>query len=131
MDFRLPDRTLRAVLAVFGSITVVYCVLLLAYVATAPDVRLRVLLVDEPTPDAAGVPQPPAGIIIRKTPGLVYKGALPETGDRLIRINNQRISNALDYLQFMVHLRSMETPPGGWMLQGGNPLEHDMPRLVQ
>ena len=52
----------KAFVAISTCLVLIYCVIVLAFVATVPDLRLRVLLKDEPEE------QPESGIIIREVP---------------------------------------------------------------
>ncbi len=119
-------RWVRPVLAALGGCSLVYCMIALVYVATAPDVRLRCLLVDKPLQ-----PGKLTSIIIRKTPGIEFKGPRPQPGDELLRIGEQRLGTSLDFFRYMDWLRTAPTPPGGRMLAGGDPLEQQLPKLVQ
>ncbi|MBA4032043.1 MAG: sigma-54-dependent Fis family transcriptional regulator [Planctomyces sp.] len=120
------NRWTRPVLAILGGCSLVYCAIALVYVATAPDVRLRCLLVEAPIQ-----PGKPTSVIIRKTPGIEFKGPRPMPGDELLRIGEQRLGTSLDFFRYMDWLRTAPTPPGGRMLPGGDPLEQQLPKLVQ
>ena len=89
-----------------GSLAVLYSVIMLVFVATSPDLRLRCLLIDDPV-DAE------AGLVIRSTPNLDYQGPQPEPGDLLLGIGVQPIRSLLDFSAQLMELRSTPTPPGG------------------
>jgi transcriptional regulator with GAF, ATPase, and Fis domain len=104
-------RMTRWVLAVLGGMAVGYCVLMLAIVATTPDLRLRFLLVDT-VEQAADSPlwETSAGIEIRQTPGLVCMGVKPEEGDLLVSMEGQPITNFLDFARAQLALRNRVAP---------------------
>jgi hypothetical protein len=54
-------------LMTLGTLAIIYAVAILAFVATAPDLRLRCLLTDEHS-DSSAV----GGLRIQETPDIVY-----------------------------------------------------------
>ena len=119
----------RWVLAIVGGFIVSYCVLVLGVVATAPDLRLRFLLVDMVSADS-GVE--PVGIEIRQAPSpdKCY-GPAPDPGDFLVLMGQQPVTNFLDFARTQHSLRSREIPPSGILSEGTNPLAAGLPALVQ
>lgn len=118
-------------LATFGGCILAYCVFLLAYVATAPDARLRFLLVDSRLEGSVDRPFRWEGIVIQRTPGLRQIGPKPTAGDRLKEVGGQKVVTALDYYRAMQSLRSATPPPGSQFFAGGDPLELGSPPLAQ
>lgn len=104
-------RLTRWVLATLGGLAVGYCVLILAVVATAPDLRLRFLLVDDAA--VAGVLSPlGSGIEIQETPGIKWKGGPgPMRGDRLVMMEGRPITNFLDFAKAQLALRNRGGAP--------------------
>ena len=75
----------KLVVTISGSLMLLYCVIVLAYVATVPDLRLRVLLADDNRPDDPTS----SGVVVRDVPGLLCRGPKPAAGDILVRIGDQ------------------------------------------
>jgi transcriptional regulator with GAF, ATPase, and Fis domain len=120
-------RFIRWVLAALGGLAVGYCVLILAFVATTPDLRLRFLLVDPVSNVSATTP--PLGIEIQQTPGLKCKGSNPpQTGDRLVLMEGKPITNFLDFARAQLALRNRGASP---LYGEKNPLAAELPPLVQ
>lgn len=120
-------RAIRWILATLGGLAVGYCVLILAVVATTPDLRLRFLLVD-PIEKIDG--KRPPGIEIRQTPGLKHIGLHePAEGDLLISMEGQPITNFLDFARAQLALRTRVSPPS--LYGETNPLAAGLPPLVQ
>jgi len=120
----------RAILFTFGILAVVYSVIVLGFVTTSPDLRLRAMLDSvEALPDGAG----PAGIEIKATPDIESAGAFspPKPGDILTRIGEYPIRTFLDYSQALSKLRNMGLPPGGRLQPQADPTEHDVPFMVE
>ena len=97
----------RGSLAVFAGAIVAYCVLVMVVVATAPDLRLRFLLV--------GPVGLRSGIIIEDTINVAVREGkpVPQPQDILIELDGQPVKTSLDFMreQFAIrnrdfHLRS-------------------------
>jgi formate hydrogenlyase transcriptional activator len=126
MDY--PSRSVRAGLATIGGFSVGYCMLVLATIATSPDLRLRFLLVDSPL----GVSSTnTTGIEIQKMPGLICDGPLPSPGDRLVSLDGQPINNFLAFSRLQLSIRNREISSGGILPEGANLLASALPSLVQ
>jgi transcriptional regulator with GAF, ATPase, and Fis domain len=121
-------RFTRWILAVLGGLAVGYCVLVLAIVATTPDLRLRFLLVDSVSGAVASQPSNLPGIEIQQTPGIKWKGLqAPQPGDRLVAMDGRPVTNFLDFAKAQLALRNR----GGSPLYGEkDPLAAEAP-LVQ
>lgn len=119
-------RDLRVLVATLTALVVVYCVAVLWYVATFPDVGLRCLL-----PDSK--PLPNGGIEIRQwiaeSEGIT--DPRPKPGDQLVRLNGQEIETFLDFVSALESLRSAKIPPGGQLAPGSDPAELKVPPLVE
>jgi transcriptional regulator with GAF, ATPase, and Fis domain len=119
-------RFIRWSLAILGGLAVGYCVLILAIVATTPDLRLRFLLVD-PMPASPGAP---VGLQIRQTPELKCIGTVhPQEGDVLLTLEGQPMTNFLEFARAQLALRSRVSPPS--LYGETNPLAAGLPPLVQ
>ncbi len=93
---RVSSRTgLRWGLGIAGALVVVYCLTVLVVVATAPDIRLRWLLVDR-TPDLPGV-------LIQQIDGIRTSGPQPEVGDRLLSIHGSEVTASVDAAWRILH----------------------------
>ena len=90
----VATRFPRWLLALVAGCIVTYCVVVLAVVATAPDLRLRFLLSDAISADSV---QPQPGILIQQTPDAEFKGTAPKPGDRLVSLDQQEVANFLEY----------------------------------
>ncbi len=119
-------RDLRGVVATFTGLVVVYCVTVLWYVATFPDVGLRCLL-----PDAK--PLQNGGIQISQWVAGPDENAdpKPRPGDQLVRLNGQEIGTFLDFVSALQSLRFAKIPPGGQLAPGSDPAELKVPPLVE
>ncbi len=108
-----------------GAFIIFYCVLVLGYVATSPDVGLRCLLADQ----AGGMP----GVRIRDIEDLECKGPQPEVGDTLLRIGKSEVNTFLDFTSGLSALRNAPIPPGGQLDPGADPSELGqlLPELVE
>ncbi len=119
-------RDLRGLVATLTGLVVVYCVAVLWYVATFPDVGLRCLL-----PDAK--PLKNGGIEICQWmagPG-GSTDPRPIPGDELVRLNGQSIETFLDFISSLQGLRFAKIPPGGQLAPGSDPAELKVPSLVE
>lgn len=121
------DRVPRWFLATLAGLAVGYCVLVLASVATAPDLRMRFLLADF----ASGANHAAGGIEIRQTPGLKCHGPQPQPGDFLTGLDNRPVTNFLDFAKIQHSLRSREISANGFLPEGIHPLTTGLPALVQ
>lgn len=120
----------RWVLLGCGFAVVFYCLFILAFVATSPDIGLRCLLVDDP-PDAptAGQPGPQIQIV---TLGLNADGEAPEVGDRLISIGGLPTTTFMHFARSLVALRNPEIRPGGELSDRADLRSRDLlPPLVK
>lgn len=117
----------KAFVAVSTSLVLLYCVVVLAYVATVPDLRLRVLLRDEPDE------QSDFGIIIREVPGIRCRGPQPEVGDVLRRVGDQPIRSFNDFARSLRQVHRAQVPREGLLNAGDDPsvVREPLPRLVE
>lgn len=120
-------RDLRGFVAAFTAFIVTYCVTVLWYVATFPDVGLRCLLPEGPDESRKG------GVEIRQWMFADERNVdpTPKPGDRLIRLNGQPIGTFFDFVAALGSLRSAKTPPGGQLVPGSDPAELKVPPLVE
>lgn len=103
-----PRSRLHWGLAIAGLLVVAYCLTLLVVVATAPDLRLRWLLVEGASDNAALI----HGLPIRQTDGVIAIGPSPQPGDRLISISGLPVTASLDASRRVL----TEVPPPGGIL---------------
>lgn len=117
----------KAFVAISGSFVIMYCVVVLAYVATVPDLRLRVLLRDEP------YERPESGIIIREVPDIRCRGPEPAVGDVLRRIGDQPIRSFNDFARSLRQVHRAQVKPEGLLNAGDDPsqVREPLPRLVE
>jgi transcriptional regulator with GAF, ATPase, and Fis domain len=117
----------KAFVAVSGSLVLLYCVVVLAYVATIPDLRFRVLLHDEE--NAQNRP----GIIVREVPGIRCRGPEPEVGDVLQRIGEQPIRTFNDFARSLSQVHRAPVPREGLLKAGDDPslVREPLPKLVE
>ena len=119
-------RDLRGVVGTLTALVVVYCVAVLWYVATFPDIGVRCLL-PESEPNSNG------GIEIHQwiaeSEGVT--DPRPRPGDELVRLNGQEIETFLDFVSAMESLRFAKIPPGGQLVPGSDPSELPVPPLVE
>ena len=117
----------KVLVAISSSVVLLYCVVVLAYVATFPDLRLRVLLTDAPDAQAA------SGMVIRDVPGIRCSGPQPVVGDVLRRIGDQPIHSFNDFSRSLRRLRRAQIPPGGLLNSGDDPalVREPLPSLVE
>ena len=121
------ERRIRNVLTILGVVTVVYSVFVLGYVATSPDLGIRVLMID----DAARAGD---GVIIQSVGPIEYRGDLPiEPGDTLVGIARTPTHNFLDFTVQIHELYNAPIPPGGQLDHWIDPsaVETSLPPLVQ
>ncbi|MEQ9071384.1 MAG: hypothetical protein RLO18_31910, partial [Gimesia chilikensis] len=120
----------RAILFTGGILAVVYSVIVLGFVTTSPDLRLRAMLdsVQSETGEEG-----PDGIEIKATPSIKKEGAFspPKPGDILTKIGEYPIRTFLDFSQVLSKLRDMKLPPGGHLRPQADPTEHDVPYMVE
>ena len=115
----------RVFLGTCLTLIVVYCVVVLWYVATFPDVGIRCLL---PESARAG-----SGIEIRRYEDAAgeHLASVPRPGDSLLSLNGQPISTYYDFAQALQGLRFAKIPPGGQLAPGSDPRELKVPPLVE
>jgi len=123
------ERSVKWLLAAAGVGVVAYAVVVLGFVASSPDLRLRCLLVDPPPESGMSV-----GLQIRSVSGLESKGVVPKPGDVLVRVGTRSIRTFPDFTAAMTSLRNAEIPPGGHLYAGADPSELDefsLPWIVE
>jgi len=119
-------RDLRVAVATLTGLVTAYCVAVLWYVATFPDVGLRCLL-----PDSQSLKN--GGIEIHQwiAESAETSDPRPKPGDHLVRLNGQKISTFLDFISSLESLRFAKVPPGGQLAPGSDPAELKVPPLVE
>jgi transcriptional regulator with GAF, ATPase, and Fis domain len=110
------------ILAPVGAFMVLYSFIVLGYVVTSPDVRLRFNLIDAQSlaQDSTVSDGLPDGITIESIQELdtnlengdvIYLNEPPQSGDRIERINNNPIHTFLDFAIQLRSLRGAEISP--------------------
>lgn len=119
-------RDLRVFVGTLTGLVVVYCVTVMWYVATFPDIGIRCLL-PETISSANG------GIEICQwiSEAGQISGPRPTAGDQLVRLNGQQVETFLDFVSAMQSLRFAKIPPGGQLVPGSDPVELKVPPLVE
>ena len=115
----------RVVLGTCLTLIVIYCVMVLWYVATFPDVGIRCLLPESPLPGR--------GIEIRRYEEVSGETTdpAPKAGDRLLSLNGRAIATYFDLAHALQGLRFAKIPPGGQLAPGSDPGELKVPPLVE
>ncbi len=97
-----------------GGGIVLYCLVVVAYVATAHDLGFRFLVSDPRSQAAASNP----GLEIRHfVEGDENPAFRPELGDRLVEIGRQPVGNFLQFARRLADLRGMDVSTGGILPQ--------------
>lgn len=106
MSHDLNSRS-RVFVAVLGIAVVIYCVIVLGYVGTTPDLRLRGLLSDHG--ERVGVD----GMLIRAVVDLDAEGPAPQPGDFLVSVRDKPVRSFLDFAYSLQALRNAPIDSGG------------------
>jgi len=119
----------RRLFSSLGVLVVIYCMVVLGFVTTSPDLGIRCLLIGD-------VEESLSGIEIQGTSNLEYKGpAPPERGDVLLKIGGTDIHSFFDFTRTLSSLRNAPIPPGGRLSPGEDPSEkksaYSLPPLVE
>ncbi len=114
-----------------AGLVVAYCVVVIGFVSTSPDLRLRCLLVDG---SDVGTP----GIQIQAVPHLTDESCLgpqPHSGDRLLKIGDRETNTFLDFTESLTQLRTAKLLPGASLPKDANPYvladTFSLPSLVE
>ena len=124
----VSTRFPRWLLALVAGCIVTYCVLVLAVVATAPDLRLRFLLSDAAS---ANIAISPVGIQIQQLPDTGFMGPAPVVGDLLVSLDQQEVGSFLDFARIQLALRNRDISANGLLPVVADPLTDGKPSLVQ
>lgn len=110
-----------------GVSLLIYCVLVLGYVGTAPDIGLRGLLYD------SNLAESESGMIIQVlTEELECNVVKPEPGDLLVRVYDRPIRSFMDFSRILNELRDARIEPDGQLDAGADPLDDpSYPNLVE
>lgn len=117
-------------ITILSFVTVFYCLMVLGYVSSLPDLRLRILL----TSEQAETPIPVQGIMIRQslinsitdTADTEYYVERPEAGDWLTEVAGFPTPTFTDYVHSLAKLRDLESRHISQMPVGGDPKEIDI-----
>jgi len=97
----------RVFVAVLGIAVVIYCVIVLGYVGTTPDLRLRGLLADH------GERGDVNGMLIRAVVDIDAEGPAPQPGDVLVAVRDKPVRSFLDFAYSLQALRNAPIDSGG------------------
>lgn len=121
-----PSKFGRRSLICAASVSISYCLIVIWYVATFPDVGIRCLL-----PSSAGDSDLEIVQFVHDEDDCLSTVPLP--GNRLIATGRQPSNNLILFVDAMTQLRSASIPPGGQMNPGSDPVdwtESQVPALV-
>tara|TARA_R110002111_G_scaffold259308_1_gene329228 strand:- start:31305 stop:34358 length:3054 start_codon:yes stop_codon:yes gene_type:complete len=120
----------RVVLFSCGTLAIVYSVIVLGFVTTSPDLRLRAMLDSVEAKPGESIP---AGIEIKATPGIVKTGSAPapKPRDILTKIGDYPIRTFLDFSRVLSKLRDDKLPPGSQLQPNSDPTELPVPNIVE
>jgi len=114
----VAGKSSRNLMAICAGACVVYGVGILAYVATAPDLRLHCLLINS---SEVGIAE---GVEIRSTQGLgTCKGMTPSEGDVIFYFDCDTTVIYTEYAQALADLRARPLGPGEILVAGSDPHE--------
>lgn len=117
-------QTLGLVCAAAASIS--YCLIVIWYVATFPDIGVRCLLPNSPNEQELEIVQ-----FVHGEEDCLP--TLPQPGDRLLQTGRKPANNFLLFVHTLAKLRGASIPPGGQMNPGSDPAEwpeNQVPALV-
>jgi transcriptional regulator with GAF, ATPase, and Fis domain len=106
MDFHKRSDVARWLLTGFGAATVLYCLIVLIFVATAPDLGLRCLLINSGDTNRTA----DSGLEIRQTTLAVATDTLdgPRPGDKLLEIARRPAHTFAHFAARLIELRGAE-----------------------
>ena len=107
------------ILLLLASSVVVYAIVVLGYLTTTPDLRLRCLIVDDQL--GLHLTTIPAGVQIHGTPGIRSDGRAPRPGDWLVQVRDRPTRSFLDVASELMSLRNAQVPPGYRLPAGTRP----------
>lgn len=115
------NRHYRNILAAAGILVVIYSVVVLGFVVTSPDIRLRWLI-----SDSVELNPPHNGVQIWTIDGLEYLGEKPQSGDILLEVTRKPINTYLDLAAVMLELYDPPEYPGeqDLVVEHYDPSEH-------
>lgn len=90
-----------------GTLAVIYCLAVLTYVSTSPDIRVRSLLLDLDRPE--GLPSHVRGVIMRSVPptwAMAQNMSQPSAGDVLVTVSGEPVESFFDLNRQVVRLRN-------------------------
>jgi formate hydrogenlyase transcriptional activator len=126
----MERSVIRLLIALSGIAVVTYSLVVLAVVAVAPDLRLRMLLVDPHSTSLVKQGVVPSGVRIERLLSPRVDGPAPQPGDILLRIGDVPIQAFSDAARTTLHLGHQPLLPGARIAPGVSPLTQDLPTLV-
>ena len=125
----------RQILATTGTLAILYCIVVLTYVATSPDLRIRCLLLDSTRP--SDLPASVQGVIMRKVE-LAHDGVaphlpVPAEGDILTQMAEGPVHSFFDFSRQISNLRRAPLKANGQLPEGADIAElmDVAPELIQ
>ena len=125
----------RQILATTGTLAILYCIVVLTYVATSPDLRIRCLLLDSTRP--SDLPASVQGVVMRKVE-LAHDGVaphlpIPADGDILTRMAESPVHSFFDFSHQISNLRRAPLKANGQLPEGADIAElmDVAPELIQ
>ena len=125
----------RQVLGTIGMLALLYGIVVLADVATSPDIRIRCLLFDSELP--SGLPEDARGVIMRRVDlgddAVPANCVVPSDGDVLTRVAGRRVLSFFDFSRNVAGLRWSQLKTNGQLAEGARLSDHmaTLPGLVQ
>lgn len=115
----------RLAVAVTAAVSITYCLIVIWYVATFPDVGIRCLL-----PTSAELSELQVTQFLHSEEEC--SGEAVQSGQWLRQMHGKPCANFLHFVCHLAELRRAEIPPGGTLRAGANPSERkDIPSLVE
>ncbi len=102
----VPVRNASSNLAIFTSAAVIYCIVVLWYVTTSPDIGLRCL--PDNNVDSRGVE-------VRVEPQGGGIGSQPKAGDVIVELRGRPIRSFVDFAWAHTEIRNAPIDPGGFL----------------
>ncbi len=121
---KLPQMSSRKWLSTFGTLALLYCIVVLSYVVTSPDIRVRCLLLDSiPSewPSSRGAPA--TGVVMRKVSlegSVAPHLPVPQNGDVLVELAGAPIRSFFDFSHQVHQLNAARLKDNGQLAVGAD-----------
>lgn len=114
----------RIGVAITAIVSISYCLIVIWFVATFPDIGVRCLLPTDPLASELPITQ-----FIHSDKDCMSEPVRPD--QRLLQVGGKPAGNFLLFVQNLSRLRSSVIPPGGQLAAGSDPSEQERPPLVE